>query len=163
MTLALAEELKERLVEADSEFDSKLIAEARRLAEKLLAPPAGARAEDVATATSVRNGMLTLLIERIAKVRKTAAHVFRGDPQILREVTSAYQRRPRMAARRAKISWALPRRCGCQAHGCGLPAVLERPPRMAYGGASNTSPSRKSAVAAPSQPSGVPLTGTPPR
>jgi len=99
---ALADELKTRLVEADGAFDAKLIAEARTLSGELRAAPAGGPSEDVTAATNVRNGMLALLMERVTKVRRAAAHVFRSDPAILREATSAFQRRRRAAARRAK-------------------------------------------------------------
>ncbi|WP_437877204.1 hypothetical protein [Sorangium sp. So ce513] len=100
----LAETLKDRLVEADEEFDVRLIAEARKLAEDLqrraleTAPEAGASA----AAATIRNRMLHLMVNRVAAIRKTAAHVFRRHPEIVREVTSAYERRRRVAARREK-------------------------------------------------------------
>ncbi|WP_437591348.1 hypothetical protein [Sorangium sp. So ce1000] len=100
----LAESLKDRLVEADEAFDVRLIAEARKLAEDLqrraleAAPEAGASA----AATTIRNQLLRLMVERIGAIRKTAAHVFRRHPEIAREVTSAYERRRRAAARREK-------------------------------------------------------------
>ncbi|WP_437594891.1 hypothetical protein [Sorangium sp. So ce1000] len=46
--------------------------------------------------------MLHLVMDRVAAIRKTAAHVFRRHPEIVREVTSAYDRRRRVAARREK-------------------------------------------------------------
>jgi len=103
---ALADGLKKRLADVDSDFDPKLIVEARELADKLLAAPAVRPSQDTAIATSVRNGMLTLLMDRVTKVRRVAAHVFRSEPAILREATSAYQRRRRSAARRAKAAGA---------------------------------------------------------
>jgi hypothetical protein len=43
-----------------------------------------------------------LLLERMNLVRSTARFVFRNDPGTLRKVTSAYLRRLRASARRAK-------------------------------------------------------------
>jgi hypothetical protein len=104
----LAEELESRLVDADSEFDPKLILEARELAERLIHGATPRQSEEVFTATRVRNGMLTLLQERVVAIRKTAAHVFRSRPDLLREVTSAFERRRRMAVRRARRAEAQP-------------------------------------------------------
>ncbi|WP_438018619.1 hypothetical protein WMF18_05880 [Sorangium sp. So ce315] len=100
----LAESLKDRLVEADEAFDVRLIAEAKKLAEDLqrraleAAPEAGASAAAAAT----RNQLLHLMVARVGAIRKTAAHVFRRHPEVAREVTSAYERRRRAAARREK-------------------------------------------------------------
>ncbi|XXT21736.1 hypothetical protein WME94_09270 [Sorangium sp. So ce429] len=77
----------------------------RKLAEDLqrralaAAPEAGASA----AATTTRNQLLHLMVERVGAIRKTAAHVFRRHPEIVREVTSAYERRRRAAARREKV------------------------------------------------------------
>jgi hypothetical protein len=98
---ALAQELESRLREADSEFDPRLIGEARELADRLLEERGPKQSDDTAAAMRTRNGMLTLLFDRVTAVRKTAAHIFRAHPDILREVTSAFERRRRMAARRA--------------------------------------------------------------
>ncbi|MGK3965288.1 hypothetical protein WMF38_14060 [Sorangium sp. So ce118] len=100
----LAESLKDRLVEADEEFDVRLIPEARKLAEDLqrrtleTTPEGGTSA----AATTIRNQLLHLMLERVGAIRKTAAHVFRHHPEIVREVTSAYDRRRRAASRREK-------------------------------------------------------------
>ncbi|WP_437758331.1 hypothetical protein [Sorangium sp. So ce1389] len=100
----LAESLKDRLVEADEEFDVRLLLEARKLAEDLqrrtleTIPEGGTSA----AATTIRNQLLHLMLERVGAIRKTAAHVFRRHPEIVREVTSAYERRRRAATRREK-------------------------------------------------------------
>ncbi|AUX41109.1 hypothetical protein SOCE26_025140 [Sorangium cellulosum] len=100
----LAESLKDRLVEADEEFDVRLILEARKLADDLqrrtleTIPEGGTSA----AATTIRNQLLHLMLERVGAIRKTAAHVFRRHPEIVREVTSAYERRRRAATRREK-------------------------------------------------------------
>ncbi|MEP7119367.1 MAG: hypothetical protein ABJE95_00430 [Byssovorax sp.] len=101
---ALAGSLQARLVAVDEAFDVALIAEARALGTKLAAAPAAPppAQEAVKSAVLARNGLLTLLGNKIALVRKGAAHVFRAFPETYREVTSTYERRRRAAARRAK-------------------------------------------------------------
>ncbi len=105
---ALAESLKDRLIEVDKAFDAATIAEARELSAKLAAAPAAAPPgqAEVKNAVLVRNGLLSLLMGKIALVRKGAARVFRGFPETYREVTSTYERRKRAAARRAKSAKA---------------------------------------------------------
>ncbi|WP_437894163.1 hypothetical protein [Sorangium sp. So ce124] len=104
----LAESLKDRLVEIDEAFDVALIKEARELARALAAAPAAPPPADseVKEATRIRNGMLVLLMSKMGLVRKAAARVFQRHPEILREVTSTYERRRRAAARRAKAQQA---------------------------------------------------------
>jgi hypothetical protein len=104
----LAKSLRKRLVEDDEAFDEAWIDEALKLADQLAESPApgegtGAQAAD---ATLVRNQMLTLLTQRVALVRRCAARVFRRQPEIVREVMSAFERRRRAAARRAKAAEA---------------------------------------------------------
>lgn len=100
----LASGLRDRMVAADESFDPKLIDEAADLAQRLaVAVPRPADSKDKAQlATAVRNRLLTLLTRRISVIRKTGAHVFRHHPAIVREMTSAYERRRRAEARRAK-------------------------------------------------------------
>ncbi|MFO0588368.1 MAG: hypothetical protein U0441_12540 [Polyangiaceae bacterium] len=104
----LAKSLKDRLVENDEEFDPGWITEALALADKLAKnqPNGNATAASAAatTAGELRNGFLTLLISRVGTIRSAAKHVFRGFPDIVRESTSAYERRRRAAARRAKMT-----------------------------------------------------------
>ncbi|KYF94288.1 hypothetical protein BE17_31030 [Sorangium cellulosum] len=102
----LAESLKARLIEVDEDFDVALIAEAKELARELAAAPAAPPAADseIKEATRIRNGLLRLLQEKIALVRKAAARVFQRNPEVLREVTSSYERRRRTAARRARAA-----------------------------------------------------------
>ncbi|WP_437709301.1 hypothetical protein WMF45_33450 [Sorangium sp. So ce448] len=104
----LAESLKDRLMEIDEAFDVALIKEARELARALAAAPAAPPPADseVKEATRIRNGMLVLLMSKMGLVRKAAARVFQRHPEILREVTSTYERRRRAAARRAKAQQA---------------------------------------------------------
>ena len=105
---ALAESLQARLVAVDESFDVAHIAEARALGTKLAAAPAAPppAAEVVKSAVLTRNGMLTLLSNKVAQVRKAAAHVFRAFPETYREVTSTHERRRRAATRRAKVKEA---------------------------------------------------------
>ena len=102
----LADSLKSRLEEVDEDFDVSLIAEAKQLSETLAAAPAQPpeAPTQAKEALGIRNGMLALLMGKVAQVRKAAAHVFRAHPDILREVTSTYERRRRAAARRAKLA-----------------------------------------------------------
>ncbi|WP_437303131.1 hypothetical protein [Sorangium sp. So ce388] len=101
----LAESLKARLIEVDEDFDVALIAEAKELARALAAPAAPPPADsEVKEATRIRNGLLRLLQEKIGLVRKAAARVFQRNPEVLREVTSNYERRRRTAARRARAA-----------------------------------------------------------
>ena len=53
-------------------------------------------------AIALRNRLMTLLFDRMIRVRSAARFVFRGRPEIIREATSAYERRRRAAGRRAK-------------------------------------------------------------
>lgn len=104
---ALADELVTRIQEDDEGFDPSLITEARALADQLAAKGPVAQATEEAqkksrALTHTRNHMLHLLVDRVRLVRRTAAHVFRGYPAILREVTSSYERRRRAEARRKK-------------------------------------------------------------
>lgn len=99
---ALAQSLKERLIAIDSEFDPKLIKQALALADQLVASPAAAAAPDaIEQARATRNRMLHLLVRKVGIVRSTAAHAFRKHPEIVREATSAYERRRRSLARKA--------------------------------------------------------------
>ncbi len=102
---ALADELKTRLVEVDSEFDVALIEEAKTLAAAMGEHPVVVAAPlriEATAATKVRNQLLHLLTAKVRLVRKTAARVFRHHPELIREASSAYERRRRAAARRAK-------------------------------------------------------------
>ncbi|MFO0592019.1 MAG: hypothetical protein U0441_31015 [Polyangiaceae bacterium] len=84
-------------------FDAALIDEAKKLAaalrERPATPAAGSKAS--VNALALRNRVANLLHARMSTVRSAARFVFRGTPDIVREVTSAYQRRRRAAARRA--------------------------------------------------------------
>lgn len=83
-------------------FDIALIDEARSLAAQLRDRPAtpAALPEDAARAKALRNRLATLLWSRLSLVRGAARFVFRNQPEIVREVTSAYERRRRAATRR---------------------------------------------------------------
>lgn len=116
---ALAESLQDRLVAVDEGFDAALIGEAKDLATTLAAAPAAPPPAQgaVKSAVFVRNGMLTLLLARVAQVRKGAAHVFRAFPETYRKVTSTYERRKRAATRRAKVAKAKAAQGGGKASG----------------------------------------------
>lgn len=84
-------------------FDAALVDEAKTLAAQLRDRPAvpAALPENVARAKALRSRLATLLWHRMSAVRGAARFVFRNQPEIIREVTSAYERRRRAAARRA--------------------------------------------------------------
>ncbi|MFT3764171.1 MAG: hypothetical protein QM820_01420 [Minicystis sp.] len=86
------------------EFDAKHIDEAREVAKALREKPATAAAAtpEAKSALALRNKVVTLLWERMSTVRSATKFVFRGQPEIVRRVTSTYERRRRAAARRAK-------------------------------------------------------------
>lgn len=105
---ALADSLRARLTHDDEGFDAGLIDEALALASRLMRPslaPAtsegGAEPAD-AGAYALRNRLLRLLVERVALVRRCARHVFKRHPEVLQEVTSAYERERRARARKAR-------------------------------------------------------------
>jgi hypothetical protein len=100
----LAEELRDRLVKADTAFDPALVTEARDLSKKLLEKQAQPAPEstEAANARLLREQLLTLLMQRVGKVRSAARHVFRDHPDIVREVTSAYSRWRRAEHRAAR-------------------------------------------------------------
>jgi hypothetical protein len=85
-------------------FDAAHIDEARTVAAELRArPSAAATGSDASRAAlALRNKLVVLLMGRMSAVRAAARFVFRGQPEIVREVTSDYERRRRAAGRRAK-------------------------------------------------------------
>jgi hypothetical protein len=83
-------------------FNPELVDEAFRLASELgevrqTPAPASAKSEE---ARRVRNGLALLLQDRVALVRAAARFVFRRHPEVVREATSAYERRRRAESRR---------------------------------------------------------------
>ncbi|HEU4410633.1 MAG TPA: hypothetical protein VFS43_35585 [Polyangiaceae bacterium] len=145
---ALAEALRDRILEADKGFDVALIARARELADRLaLAPSAAARPADQERERAARNRLLGLLMQKVSLVRATAAHAFRKHPDLVRQVTSAYERRRRTAARKAAAAKGAP----------GRPPALEGARRSRPSALEDARPSRPSALedARPSRPSAL--------
>jgi hypothetical protein len=102
---ALAESLNDRILEADKGFDVKLIARARDLADRLVNSPSfAAGPADRERERASRNRLLGLLVHKVSLVRTTAAHAFRKYPDVVRKVTSAYERRRRTASRKASAA-----------------------------------------------------------
>jgi hypothetical protein len=87
-------------------FDGSLIDEARALAKKLRERSAqkivGVPPGEQRQALELRNRIATLLHDRMNRVRAVARFVFRNQPDLVRRVTSSYQRDRRAAARRAQ-------------------------------------------------------------
>ena len=85
-------------------FEVGVFKEIGALVHTLRQPTSGGATERSPAASAAldrRNRLGNLLVERIQRVRSAARFVFRGRPDILREVTSTYLRRHRAAARRA--------------------------------------------------------------
>jgi hypothetical protein len=101
----LASRNQDALVKLEG-FDVALIDEARSLANSLRQQSATALThatiDEQRQALALRNRLLTLLIERVKRVRRAAGYVFRNFPDIARKFTSAYERKQRSARRRAK-------------------------------------------------------------
>jgi len=106
---ALATKYRDALTKLQG-FDIALIDEARTLAAALRQQSAAAltrtNADTQREALALRNRLLTLLIERVKRVRRAAAYVFRNQPDIVRKFTSAFERRQRASRRRAKAGEA---------------------------------------------------------
>ena len=85
-------------------FSAADIDEAQEVAAALRARPAQvvAVSEEARKALELRNKLAGLLLDRMNLVRAAARFVFRRRPEIVREATSAYERRKRAANRRAK-------------------------------------------------------------
>lgn len=83
-------------------FAVKLLDRAVELAADLRSrPPVPENlSEEARKARALRNRLATLLLGRMNAVRSAARFVFRHHPEIVRQVTSAYERRRRAAARR---------------------------------------------------------------
>ena len=91
-----------RLVAVDSEFDSALIGEAKDLAAKLaVQSTVTPNSQAARSAKLLRDQLLVLLMNRVSQIRSAAKYVFPKHPDIVRKVTSAYERR-RRAELRAK-------------------------------------------------------------
>jgi hypothetical protein len=84
-------------------FDIALVTEAETLARQLRERPTTPTSpENTRRALDIRNRVATLLVGRIALVRSAARFVFRNQPEISRQATSAFERRRRRSSRRTK-------------------------------------------------------------
>ena len=86
-------------------FDATLIDEARMLANALRALPSTPPVASVASraALAKRNRLLQLLVARVSLIRAATRFVFRSDSEMLRKVTSAFERKRRAQARRSAM------------------------------------------------------------
>jgi len=84
-------------------FDLALIDEARQLGQHLRGQSAGPATPgpegDVREALLLRNRLATMVYDRILTVRAAARFVFRAHPDIVKEVSSQYQRKRRAVLR----------------------------------------------------------------
>lgn len=87
-------------------FDLKLLDEAKVVAAELRDRPSTSAVlnDEAARALALRNRLAMLLAAKMGVVRSAARFVFRHHPNIVREATSAYERRRRAAARRDALS-----------------------------------------------------------
>jgi hypothetical protein len=86
-------------------FELGLVDEANALSRQIQEHSAGPIVPEVpgaAQALDLRNRVGALLLDRMQQVRSAARFVFRRNPELVREVTSTYERRKRRASRRAK-------------------------------------------------------------
>lgn len=100
--LGLATELADDLAELPA-FDSAILDEAKGLVLSLRERSAArvrGRSDTSSTLLQQRNQFAALLIQRIARVRSATRYVFRHHDAIVKQVTSAYERRRRAAARK---------------------------------------------------------------
>lgn len=84
-------------------FNVAIIDEARTLAGSLRKRSAQLQARSNANeqraALSLRNRLLTLLCERVQRVRRGAQYLFRGHPEVLRKFSNQHDRRQRWTPR----------------------------------------------------------------
>lgn len=93
-------------------FSASNIDEAFEVAASLRDRPTQAQSVTMSVearqALDLRNKIVTVLLARMNLVRAAAKFVYRAHPEIVREATSAYERRRRATARRAKAKPAEP-------------------------------------------------------
>jgi hypothetical protein len=96
--------LNESGLTAITGFDVTLIEEARTVAAALREQSASALTRTNPDAQrrvlGLRNRLLTMLIDRVRRARRTAQYVFRDHPEVIRKFSSAYERRQRATRRR---------------------------------------------------------------
>jgi hypothetical protein len=96
--------LNESGLTAITGFDVALIEEARTVAAALREQSASALTRTNPDAQrrvlGLRNRLLTMLIDRVRRARRTAQYVFRDHPEVIRKFSSAYERRQRATRRR---------------------------------------------------------------
>ncbi len=98
---AIADEVKDRL-EALKGFEVAWIGEAREVAQKLSSEGPRLPGPAADPKIDLRNRLVTLLDVRVSKVRRAARFVYRDHPEVVRMVTSAFERKRRVEAKRRK-------------------------------------------------------------
>lgn len=94
--------MHEKEIDGLGGFDASLIKEAKKLATELRSGGPVSPPSPVSTANlQKRNRLLQLLDARVRRVRSAARFVFRAHPEVAREVSSAYERKRRIDAKRA--------------------------------------------------------------
>lgn len=102
-----AEDYREQLDKLP-EFEGAMIDEAlvvaQRLREQSSTKLTGVHTTDQKRYLRLRNGLITLLNERLLKVRRAARFVFRNHPSIAEEFGSRYERKQRARQRAARAA-----------------------------------------------------------
>ncbi len=99
-------ELHRAALDGLGDFSATTIDDARALSKELRMRPSVpvTQTEAAREALDLRDRLVKLLYDRMSAVRAAARFVFRKHPVIVREVTSAYERRRRAEKRRADVA-----------------------------------------------------------
>lgn len=98
---AVAKQVADRLASI-SDFELAWLDELHDCATKLSAEGQAQTGRVPDPKVDLRNRMLTLLAQRVSKVRRAAQYVFSDHPEVLRQSVSAYDRKRRLEAKRRK-------------------------------------------------------------
>ncbi len=85
-------------------FDMAILDEATKVAGALLSHTVGVQPQGLTKLRKDRNSMLSLMRDRVAKLRKVMAFVFDEHPEVVRATASEYGRNKRRASARAKAA-----------------------------------------------------------
>ncbi|MDX9721193.1 MAG: hypothetical protein RBU37_10635 [Myxococcota bacterium] len=99
----VGESIEERLAKVPG-FELGWLGEARELASALNALGAPMLGRAASPQIDLRNRVMTLIDERLQRIRKVANYVFRHHPEQLRPLQSAYTRKKNLAARRRRLA-----------------------------------------------------------
>jgi hypothetical protein len=87
-------------------FDMAIVDEATKIADALLSHTVGVQPQRLTKLRKERNSMLSLMRDRVAKLRKVMAFVFDEHPEVVRATASEFGRNRRRASAKAKAKAA---------------------------------------------------------